>query len=167
MIYTSYKFSSPHFNILRMARHYFSWSSVSDDLFLSSCSFLVLLLALSFSRLVLSISFLCSSVSEARFALCFSFLSECLLLFFVHAKAVLAYSRNELWVSQVGFKHQKQTLSMRVFGPRNSAYAFWHTVDIQTDTYVYISREISIEHSSVGLASLAQLCLFHDLEAPF
>ena len=42
------------------------------------------------------------------------------------------------------------TLSMRV---RNSAYAFWHTTDIPTD--IYIPREISIEHPSVGLASLA------------
>ena len=47
------------------------------------------------------------------------------------------------------------TLSMRAFGPRNSAYAFWTTTD--THTYRHISREISIEHPSVGLASLAQL----------
>ena len=42
---------------------------------------------------------------------------------------------------------------------RNSAYAFWYTTDIQTDrpTDTYISCEISIEHSRVGLASLAQL----------
>ena len=33
----------------------------------------------------------------------------------------------------------------------NSAYAFWPTTDI------YISRKISIEHPSVGLALLAQL----------
>ena len=45
---------------------------------------------------------------------------------------------------------------MRAFGPRISAYAFWTTTDIHTD--IYISREISIEHPSVGLASLAQLC---------
>ena len=61
-------------------------SSVSDDLLFSSCRFLVLLLALSFSRLILSLSFLHSSVSEALFALSFSFLSErC--FFFVHAKS--------------------------------------------------------------------------------
>ena len=42
---------------------------------------------------------------------------------------------------------------MRVFGPRNSAY--FDIRDIPT-TYIYISREISIEHPSVGLASLAQ-----------
>ena len=50
------------------------------------------------------------------------------------------------------------TLSMRAFGPRNSAYAFLDH-DRHTDIYIYkyISREISIEHPSVGLASLAQL----------
>ena len=96
MIYISYNFSSPHFNLLRVARRCFWWSSVSDDFFFSSCSFLVLLLALSFSRLIVSFSFLCSSISEALFTLGFSFLSERLMLFFVHAKAALAYSRNEL-----------------------------------------------------------------------
>ena len=47
---------------------------------------------------------------------------------------------------------------MRAFGPRNSAYAFLDH-DRHTDIYIYkyISREISIEHPSVGLASLAQL----------
>ena len=59
---------------LRVARRCFSWSSVSDDLFFSSCSFLVLLLALSYSHLILSLSLLCSSV--ALFALSFSFLSD-------------------------------------------------------------------------------------------
>ena len=49
-----------------------------------------------------------------------------------------------------------------MFGPRNSAYALLDTTDIQTHTHIYyiyihISREISIEHPSVGLASLAQL----------
>ena len=94
IIHISYNFSSPRFNLLRVARRCFSWSSISDDLFFSSCSFLVLLLALSFSRLILSLSFLCSSVSEALFGLSFSFLSERLLLFFVHAKAALAYNRH-------------------------------------------------------------------------
>ena len=51
--------SSPRFNLFRVASHCFSWFSV----------FL-------FSRLILSLSFLCSSVSEALFALSFSFLSE-------------------------------------------------------------------------------------------
>ena len=70
-------------------------------LFLTNVSFplvvfLVLLLSLSFSRLILSLSFLCSSLSEALFALSFPFLSEHFFgLFFVHAKAALAYSRNE------------------------------------------------------------------------
>ena len=57
-----------------LARRCFSWSSVSDDLFFYFCSFLVLLLALSYSRLILSLSLLCSSV--ALFALSFSFLSN-------------------------------------------------------------------------------------------
>ena len=38
--------------------------------------------------------------------------------------------------------------------PRNSTYAFWPTTDIPTD--IYISREISIEHPSVGLTSFTQ-----------
>ena len=59
----SNSFSSPRFNFLRMASRSFSWSSVSDDLFFSSCSFWVLLLALSFARLIRSLSLLCSSVS--------------------------------------------------------------------------------------------------------
>ena len=50
---------------------------------------------------------------------------------------------------------------MRVFGPRNSAYAVNLTYETYRHTYIhiyiYISREISIEHPSVGLASLAQL----------
>ena len=68
--------SSPRFNLLRVARHCFSWFSI-----------------FSFSCLILRLSFLCSSVSEALFALSFSFLSE--RFFFVHAKAALAYSPNE------------------------------------------------------------------------
>ena len=94
--FLSNTFSSPRFNLLRVARHCFSWSSVSDDLFFSSCSFFVSLSVLS---LILSLSFLCSSVSEVLFALSLSFLSE--RVFFVHAKATLAYSK--IRVSQVGF----------------------------------------------------------------
>ena len=48
------------------------------------------------------------------------------------------------------------TLSMRVFGPRNSAYA----VNLTHSRHTYgrrTTREISIEHTSVGLTSLAQL----------
>ena len=55
-------------------------------LFFSSCTFLVLL-AVSFSHLMLSLSFLCSSMYNALFVF-FGF-------FFIHAKAALAYSRNE------------------------------------------------------------------------
>ena len=71
--FLSYSLLSPRFNLLRVARICFSWSSV----------FL-------FSRLLLSLSFLCSSVSDALFALSFSFLSE--RFFFVHAKSALVYS---------------------------------------------------------------------------
>ena len=67
---------SPRFNLLRVGRSCFSWFS----------GFL-------FSHLILSFSFLCSSVSDALFVLSFSFLSE--RFFFVHAKSALAYSRNE------------------------------------------------------------------------
>ena len=84
--FLSNSFSSPRFKLLRVVRRCFSWPSVFNDHFYSSCSFLVLLLALSFSRLILSLSFLCCSVSEALFTLIFSFLSE---RFFVHAKAAL------------------------------------------------------------------------------
>ena len=70
--FSSLRSTSPHFNLLRVARRCFSLSSVSGDLFFPS----VLLPALSFSRLILSLSFLCSSVSEVLLALSFSFLSE-------------------------------------------------------------------------------------------
>ena len=56
-------FSTPLFNLLRVDRRCFSLSSIADDLFFFSCSFLVLLLALSFSRPILCLSYLCSSVS--------------------------------------------------------------------------------------------------------
>ena len=69
--------SSPHFNLLRVARRCFSWFSI-----------------FSFSHLILSLSLICSSVSEALFALSVSFLSEH--FFLVHTIAALAYSRNEL-----------------------------------------------------------------------
>ena len=90
----------------------------------------------------LSLSFLCSSVYEAQLALSFSFLSE--RFSSVRAKAALAYS-------PVGFYRPILTLSMCAFGPRNSAYAFLDTAD-----FTYRRTEISIEHPSVGLASLAQ-----------
>ena len=44
-----------------------------------------------------------------------------------------------------------------MFGPRNSAYAVNLTYRHTYILYIHISREISIEHPSVGLASLAQL----------
>ena len=49
-------------------------------------------------------------------------------------------------VSQVSLYHPKMTLSMRVGHVIPPTQLIWH-----------ISREISIEHPSVGLASLAQL----------
>ena len=70
--FSSLRSTSPRFNLLRVARSYFSQSSVSGDLFFP----LVLLPALSFSRLILSLSFNSSSVSEVLLALSFSFLSE-------------------------------------------------------------------------------------------
>ena len=46
--FLSNSFSSPCFNLLRVARHCFWWSSVSDDLFFSSCTYLVLLFFASY-----------------------------------------------------------------------------------------------------------------------
>ena len=47
---------------------------------------LILLVFRSFSRLILSLSFLCSSVYEALFALSFSFLSERFSLCLIHSQ---------------------------------------------------------------------------------
>ena len=58
---------------------------------------------------ILSLSFLCSSVSEALFTLSFSFLSE--LFFFVCSSAK---SKSITRVSPVSFYRPKMTLSMRV-----------------------------------------------------
>ena len=66
-----------------------------------------------------------------------------------------------------GLTAKKKTLSMRVFGPRNSAYAVNLTYETYRHTYIYISREISIEHPSVGLASLAQLLSYAGVFSPF
>ena len=107
---------------------------------------------------ILSLSFLCSSVSEALFTLTFSYLSE--RFFFVHDKAALEHSRNRVTGQSLppknDFEHAR--------GLRNSAYAVNLTYETYRHTYIYIhiyiSREISIEHPSVGLASLTQLyCL--------
>ena len=89
--FLSNSFASPHFNLLRVVRRCFSWSSLSDDLFISSYRFFVLLLALSFSRLILTLSFPCSSVSEALFALSFSFLSERMFLAMVFSVQVSTF----------------------------------------------------------------------------
>ena len=76
--FLSNSFSSPHFNLLRVARHCFSYSSVSDTF-----SFPLVVFWFSFSCLIHSLSFLFSSVSEAPFALSFSFLSEYLFVCFL------------------------------------------------------------------------------------
>ena len=81
--FLSNSFSSPRFILLRVARHCFYYVL----LFVTTFSFplvvfLVLLLALSFSRLILSLSLLCSSIYEALCALSFSFLSERSFFFF-------------------------------------------------------------------------------------
>ena len=99
--FLSNSFSSPCFNLLRVARRCFLWFLFLTTFSFPLVVFLVLLLALSFSHLILSLSFLCSSVSESLFALSFSFLSERLLFFFgfffIYAKAAQAYSRNEYY----------------------------------------------------------------------
>ena len=82
------------------------------------------------------------SVAEALFVLSFPFLIEC--FFFVHAKAAVT-----------DHNHPKMTLSMRVGHVIPPTHL--DTTDILTHTHIYISREISIEHPSVGLASLSQL----------
>ena len=106
--------------------------------------FLVLLLALSFSRLILSLSFLCSSVSEALFA----FLSE--VLFLAYFLSMLKLLLRIVEMNKTGsFKRPKLTLSIRMFGPRNSAYAFWHMVDICIRTY----RHIYVYHAKSQLNS--------------
>ena len=70
---------------------------------------------------------------------------------FRHVKAALARSRNQhgchrsVFTTKNDFEHAR--------GPSNSAYTFW-------TRQTYISREISIEHPSVGLASLAQLEIY-------
>ena len=48
------------------------------------------------------------------------------------------------------FEHAHTHFRLRILGH-----------DRHTDIYIYISREISIEHHSVGLASLAQLYCMH------
>ena len=59
LTFLSNSLSSHRFNLLRVASSCFSWFSV-----------------FFFSRLILSLSFLCSSISDALFALSFSFFSE-------------------------------------------------------------------------------------------
>ena len=87
---------------------------------------------------ILSLSFLCSSVSEALFTLSFSYLSEC--FFFVHDKA---------WVSQVSLYHPKMTLSMRVGYVIPPMQLIWHTR--HTDIYTYIYIQVTEKPFTSGL----------------
>ena len=74
--FLSNSFLSPRFNLLRVARCCFLWSSVSDDLFFSSCNFLLSFLLYLFR--VLSSAFLSFVLQSLKlFALSFPFLSEC------------------------------------------------------------------------------------------
>ena len=83
----------------------------------------------SFSRLILSLSLICSSVSETLFALGFSFLSEH--FFLVHAKAALAlaYSpRDSAYAVNLTYRltyHPKSRLNTLVWGSlRSPNYIF-------------------------------------------
>ena len=64
----SNSFSSPRFNLLRVARCCFSWSSVSDVLFFSSCSFF-LFSYLLYLFCVLSSAFLSSVLQSLKLCL--------------------------------------------------------------------------------------------------
>ena len=85
---------------------------------------------------ILSLSFLCSSVSEALFTLSFSFLSE--RFFFVHDKAALARSRNGVTGQSLppknDFEHAR--------GLRNSAYAVNLTYETYRHIPTYITRNL-------------------------
>ena len=108
------------------------------------------------SSSILSLFFLCSSVSEALFTLSFSFLSE--RFFFVVIKLLLRVVEiNNTGVTGQSLLPKNDFEHAR--GLRNSAYAVNLTYETYRHIYIYISREFSIEHPSVGLASLAQLSL--------
>ena len=98
---------------------------------------------------ILSLSFFCSSVSEALFTLSFLYLSE--RFFFVHDKAALVRSR----INNTGVTGQSlppQNDFEHACGLRNSAYA----VNLTYETYRHTRhtdihiREISIEHPLWG-----------------
>ena len=84
---------------------------------------------------ILSLSFLCSSVSEALFTLNFSFLSE--RFFFVHDKAALARSIVE--INNTGVTGQSlppKNDFEHALGLRNSAYAVNLTYETYRHTYI-------------------------------
>ena len=99
------------------------------------------------THLIVTPSFLCSSVSEALFALSFSLLSECSFFFSMLKLLYGIVEMNNTGV-KVGFNRPKMTLSMRVFGPRNSAHVFWHSflygvlIDKPTSRHIYITRNL-------------------------
>ena len=63
--FLSNSFSSPRFNLLRVARRCFSWSFVCDDLYFSSCSFFWFSFLLYLFR-VLSSAFLSSVLQSMK-----------------------------------------------------------------------------------------------------
>ena len=86
---------------------------------------------------ILSLSFLCSSVSEALFILSFSYLSE--RFFFVHDKAALARSLiNNTGVTGQSLPTKNDFEHAR--GQRNSAYAVNLTYETYRRTYNWASE---------------------------
>ena len=80
---------------------------------------------------ILSLSFLCSSVSEALFTLSFSYLGE--RFFFVHDKAAVA-SR---YMGVTGQSLPPKNDFEHARGLRNSAYAVNLTYETYRHTYIY------------------------------
>ena len=133
----------------------FLLASVSDDVFFSSCSFWFSFLL--YLIRVLSSAFLSSFLQSLKLCLLqvSHFLSECFFPGSFLSMLKLLYHIVEVHntVSQVGFNRPKLTLSMRVFGPRNSDHAFWYTYFLygfpvdkltfrHTYIYIYIMRNL-------------------------
>ena len=101
---------------------------------------------------ILSLSFLCSSVSEALFTLSFSYLSE--RFFFVHDKAALVEINNTGVTGQSlppknDFEHAR--------GLRNSAYA----VNLTYETYRHYTytRNVLLTAQMGERASVVLICI--------
>ena len=120
-----------------MARRCFSWFSI-----------------FSFSRLILCLSFLSSSVSEALFALSFSFLSE--RFFFVKLKLLLRVVEINNTVVTGQFLLPKKEFE-HACGPRNSTYAVNLTYDRHTLIYHAKSRLNTPVWGSLRSPNYAQL----------